>query len=101
MAPSAAIRLLGQGIASWQFIRFPIRAVKSDFEHSDQVIALKESEHRSFMTNHFNSWTDTINYWEIHDVDVDPPSKTLPTLETRIKALVEQLQSESTIHSPN
>ena len=101
MAPSAAIRLLGKGIFSWRFLRFPIRAVENDFDQADQVVALKESEHRIFMIDHFDRWADTIQYWEIHDVDVDPPSKTLPILENRLEEYAQKLQTGSQIHSPN
>lgn len=101
MAPSAAVRLFRKGILSWQYLRFPVRAIENDFNQSGMVIALKESEHRPYMRDHFNQWTETIHYWQIHDVDVDPPSKTLPTLEAQIEGLVDQLQSGSKVHSLN
>ena len=97
IAPSAAIRLFRKGIVSWQFLRFPIRTVESDFSQSDMVIALKESEHRRYIKDHFNQWTDTTHYWEIHDVDVDPPSKTLPILENQLENLVRDLQADSQV----
>ena len=91
IALSAALRLSRKGIFSGQFLRFPTRALEKDFTGSNRVIALKESEHRSYVQAHFSYWTDKIEYWEIHDIDVDPPSKTLPILEKRIERLVDQL----------
>ena len=93
MASSAALRLARKGIITGQYIRFPARAVERDFDQSDLVIGLKETEHRRYMQDHFDSWTDRIEYWEIHDVDVDPPSKTLPILEKRVEELVEKLRT--------
>jgi protein-tyrosine phosphatase len=85
--------LLKNGILSSQFFRFPKKVRISDFKVADHTIALKESEHRVYMKNHFPELETKIEYWKIDDVDVAPPAEVLPDLEIKIMELVAGIDS--------
>lgn len=84
------VRLLGMALDGQP--RSPRSVSRGDFEAAHRVIALKEAEHRPLMRRHFPDWEDRIVYWTVHDVDVAPPSETLPLLERAVDDLVEELR---------
>jgi len=81
------------------FVPEPARAPRAvtahDLATANRIIALKESEHRPILVAHFPEWADRVVYWNIHDVDVAPPSETLPLIERAVAALVEELKTPS------
>ena len=74
--------------------RSPRPVALVDFEGAGRVIALKEAEHRPLMHRNFPDWEERIVYWTVHDVDVSPPSETLPLIERAVTDLVEELRQE-------
>ncbi|MHB8902236.1 MAG: arsenate-mycothiol transferase ArsC [Thermoguttaceae bacterium] len=82
-----------RGIAIDAVPRNPKQVSMRDLGGFDLVIAVKESEHRSMMTEKFPLWADRIEYWQIDDIDCAPPCEALPILEERIRQLVEALQA--------
>jgi protein-tyrosine phosphatase len=84
------VRLLGMPVEEKP--RSPRPVSRQDFELADRVIALKEAEHRPLMRRNFPDWEDRIAYWAVHDVDVSPPSETLPLLERAVIDLVGELR---------
>jgi protein-tyrosine phosphatase len=84
------VRLLGMALEGPP--RSPRPVSRADLERADRVIALKETEHRPLMRRNFPDWENRIVYWAVHDVDVAPPSETLPFLERAVADLVEELR---------
>jgi protein-tyrosine phosphatase len=74
----------------------PPRAVTAaDFQAATRIIALKDAEHRPIVAARFPDWADRVEYWTVHDVDVAPPHETLPSLESAVKRLIEELRTPS------
>jgi len=71
--------------------RFPIPLSKADLENADQVVAVKEAEHRAMMQEQFPDWADRIEYWHVDDMDCATPDEALPILQSCIEALVDRL----------
>ena len=80
-----------RGLAVDQPHRLPISLTASDLERSDLVVAVKESEHRPLLHEHFPAWADSVEYWHIDDLDCAVPADALPLLEDRVRALVDRL----------
>ncbi len=75
-------------------IRSPLPLTDNDLVCADFVIAMKETEHRAMMTEHFSFWADCINYWCIDDIDCKPPEEALPLCEACVETLVKGLLAE-------
>jgi protein-tyrosine phosphatase len=82
------------GVALVEPVRYPLMASREDFESADEIIALKEAEHREMVRAHFPEWENKVTYWHVHDVDQMAPEIALAELETYISALVEKLSKE-------
>jgi protein-tyrosine phosphatase len=82
-----------RGVAIDRQHRLPISLAASDLDRSDLVVAVKESEHRPLLREHFPDWVDTVEYWHIDDLDCAAPADALPLLEERVRALVDRLGS--------
>ena len=68
----------------------------SDFRAASHVVAVKESEHRPLMRELFPDWEARVEYWEVHDLDIATPERTLAHLRTEVERLVERLESDGT-----
>lgn len=93
ISPHAVTGLSARGIAIEDFHRSPIVATEADFQSAGLVIAVKEAEHRPMMRERFPHWTDRIEYWHIHDIDVSEPAAALEELEQHVLKLVERIAS--------
>lgn len=91
ISPTVLERVRSLGMVLDGPLRSPRPVARGDFEAAHRVIALKEAEHRPLMKRNFPDWEDRIVYWAFHDVDVSPPSETLPLIERAIGDLVEEL----------
>ncbi len=69
-------------------IRYPRVATSHDFAAADQVIALKEAEHRPLVRQHFPDWENLITYWHVHDLDEAPAHLSLAQIEKLVRALL-------------
>jgi protein-tyrosine phosphatase len=83
--------LAARGIEVNGRVRFPIQIQEADLARADLVIAMKEAEHRAYLEHNYPHWTDKIEYWSVHDVDVAPPDETLPEIERELHALIQRL----------
>jgi protein-tyrosine phosphatase len=72
--------------------RFPRQAINDDFEMSDKIIALDESEHRPLVETRFPKWIKVVEYWEIHDIDKTSPTIAIGQMEQRISELIRDLK---------
>ena len=75
-----------------QYLRDPKDLAINDLRSADQIIAVKESEHRPIMMRRYPEWSDRIEYWKIHDVDFEGPDEALPQLEMRVMNLIQRLK---------
>ena len=50
-----------------------LQAGEDDFQSARIVVALKEAEHRPYLTRLFPEWADRVRYWNVHDLDVRFP----------------------------
>lgn len=92
ISPTVLERVRALGVVIDDRPRSPRAVARADFEAAHRVIALKEAEHRPLMRRHFPEWEDRIVYWTVHDVDVAPPTETLPLLERAVSDLIEELR---------
>ncbi len=87
----AAAELRIRGIRLPDSERFPRPALIEDFQTADMIIALDETEHRPLILDRFPQWTDTVQYWLIHDAHITLPPEALRQLEKKLVQLIEQL----------
>jgi protein-tyrosine phosphatase len=74
-------------------IRSPQSASDEDFASASRIIALKETEHRPYMTTRFPNWADRIEYWHVHDLDAAEPADACARIEQHVRALIDELRS--------
>ncbi len=78
--------------------RYPQQATNQDFLMADLIIALDKEEHRPLILERFPQWTDTVEYWLIHDTHITLPAMAMGELDRHLVQLIERLSS---IPSPN
>jgi protein-tyrosine phosphatase len=83
--------LAQQGINPAEPHRMPIPVLEADFWSADHIVAVKEAEHRSFMTELFPHWADRVEYWHIHDLDAATPDEAIPELVAHVERLFARL----------
>ena len=70
----------------------PVQVQEADFQRAARVVALKETEHRPLMAWLHPDWEKRIEYWGISDLDVAKADVTLAAIETKILALIDELE---------
>jgi protein-tyrosine phosphatase len=71
--------------------RYPLQVCLSDLAAANQVIAVKEAEHRAMLQDLFPMWADLVQYWHIDDLDCAGPEEALDILDGHVRALVQKL----------
>lgn len=87
--------LQARGIAVEAEPRYPIPLTLADLVKSHLVVAVKEVEHRAMVQEQFPDWVDTVEYWDVDDIDCATPDEALEYLEHRVRALIERLQQSA------
>jgi protein-tyrosine phosphatase len=72
--------------------RHPMPLELADLTAADLVIAVKEAEHRTMLTEQFPRWAESVEYWHIDDLDCAGPEEALPILDRQVRALVKRLR---------
>jgi protein-tyrosine phosphatase len=80
-----------RGLALPTPLRSPQAAGEDDFRGARLVIAVKESEHRPYVTRLFPAWADRVRYWAVHDLDAATAEEAIAGLERLVRDLVEEL----------
>lgn len=80
-----------RGIALAEPVPFPRIAAEEDFAAADRVIALKEAEHRTYVSRRFPAWTERVEYWHVHDLDAAAPDDACAQIERHVRALIAEL----------
>jgi protein-tyrosine phosphatase len=90
----AKAALLARGIDLSEPIRHPIAVTAKDLTDATRVIALKEAEHRPYLTQRHPEWPDRVEYWHIHDLDQATPAEALAGIADKVTELIEQLKQQ-------
>jgi protein-tyrosine phosphatase len=72
-------------------IRNPQSLTLKDLLDAKHVIAVKETEHRPLMQQLFPAWENHIEYWEVHDLDVETPDLMFPQLKLKVEDIFDRL----------
>lgn len=80
-----------RGLAIPEPIPFPAAATWDDLQSAARVIALKEAEHRQYVTAKFPELAAKVEYWHVHDRDLAPPDQACAMIERRVIELVAEL----------
>ncbi len=75
-------------------IRLPLDVAEADLDAADQIIALKEAEHRPLLRDRFPDWESRVEFWNIHDLDCQTPDQALPLLAAAVRALADARHTE-------
>jgi protein-tyrosine phosphatase len=84
--------LLQRGISLTEPIRLPMQVSEDDLASATRVIALKEAEHRPYLTSRYPAWPDKVEYWHIHDLDKSTPIEALTSIEEKVKTIIKELK---------
>lgn len=84
-------KLAEQGIIVPDDTPFPTQVSVDDLADAQLIVAVKESEHRPMMQQRYAEWEDDVEFWTIHDLDVETAAEALPKLHQTVTHLVEDL----------
>jgi protein-tyrosine phosphatase len=93
--------LAARGIALPEPVRRPLQCDEADLESAYRIIALKEAEHRRYLTDRYPAWPDRVEYWHVHDLDRATPEQALAEIERNVAALVERLRAQDGERAPD
>ena len=71
--------------------RYPQQVQEQDFQQAALVIALKEAEHRPYVSERHPAWVNTIEYWHVHDGNPTPAYNPLTEIEREVRRLIQRL----------
>ena len=94
ISPVAVRAMEAHGIRVNGDERMPLSATETDFTVAQRIIALDESEHRPLISECFPAWAPQVEYWLIHDLDRTDAATALSSIETAVRALVEDLGAD-------
>lgn len=72
--------------------RYPMQLMENDLAHAGRIIALYENEHRPMIENYFARWANTIEYWNVPDLDEMDAERALALIEQCVRELTIKLQ---------
>ncbi len=90
ISPATTYALNMKGIPLNGEIRAPIALAEQDLTSASHVVALKHAEHYPLMSSKFPHWADRIEYWHVHDIDVESPVLALPQIEKAVICLLDR-----------
>lgn len=93
ISANTAAALAAHGVAMPTCHRPPRQVREADFRAADQVIALKEAEHRPLMAQRFPAFADQVQYWHVHDLDAATPQEAFAEIEANVRRLIASLQA--------
>lgn len=75
--------------------RYPMQLTENDLAHAGRIVALYENEHRPMMENYFARWANTIEYWNVPDLDELSAAHALALIEQHTRQLIIKLKQPS------
>jgi protein-tyrosine phosphatase len=88
---TAVNTLQGLGVNLPGPARYPLQVQEQDFQQATLVIALREAEHRPYVSARYPAWVDTIEYWHVHDGNPTPVYNPLTEIEKEVRRLIQRL----------
>jgi protein-tyrosine phosphatase len=85
--------LAERGIPLPEPLRSPLQVSEAELASARLIIALKEVEHRPYLTKRYPAWRDRVTYWNIHDLDKATPNEALAAIADKVIALMNELKS--------
>lgn len=92
--------LQSHGIQIAEPVRSPLQLEDQDMEQADLIIALNEPEHRPYLAARFPRWPESVEYWQVPDLDARTVTDALQALSRQIRALIQRLAEEGPKRSP-
>jgi protein-tyrosine phosphatase len=92
----ARAALAERGIPMTDPVRHPVQCSQEDLAGADLIIALKEAEHRPYLSTRYPGWEQRVQYWHIHDLDRSGPAEALAEIAALVTALVAELKKSPT-----
>jgi protein-tyrosine phosphatase len=93
ISPHAIAGLAERGIAVEIAPRDPLAVNEVDLVTAERIIALKEAEHRAFLTRLFPHHLERVEFWHIHDIDCAEPAIALRELELAVLQVLSGLRN--------
>jgi len=93
ISPYTAKALADRNISDPSCDNFPVLMQEIDLKQSDQIIALKRTEHYAMFVDKHLEWAEKVEYWEVHDVDMATPEEALPEIENLVAELIDKLRA--------
>jgi protein-tyrosine-phosphatase len=84
-----------RGLALPEPLRMPLAVCGDDLAAARLVIAVKEAEHRPYLSRLFPDWSDRVRYWHVHDLDAGAADVAMGELESLVRGLVNELELET------
>ena len=90
ISPTAVARLAEFGVTC-DATRYPLQVQEQDLRHAALIIALKEAEHRPYLSQRHPAWVDRIEYWHVHDGNPTPVYDPLQDIAAQVQRLIQRL----------
>jgi protein-tyrosine phosphatase len=90
----ARTALTERGLPLAEPVRHPIQCSEEDLASATKIIALKEAEHRPYLTKRYPAWPDRVEYWHIHDLDKATPGEAMNGIAEKVEALIANLTQD-------
>lgn len=71
------------------------QCAENDLQSAQQIIALKEAEHRPLLADRHPGWEDRVQYWHVHDLDGATSDRALAEIRNLVELLLFELPRES------
>ena len=95
ISPHALKGLRERGVSVPANERFPLQVTDADVAIANKVIALDEEEHRPILLERFPQWIETVEYWQVHDLDKIAPAIALRQIEYNLIQLINLLAHDT------
>lgn len=93
LSPFALQALKERGLVAQAGDRFPQQCSASDLEAASHIVALYETEHRPLLRERFFVWENRVEYWQVADIEIVPPTVALRAIDHQINDLLSRLRS--------
>jgi protein-tyrosine phosphatase len=94
LSPHTTLRLLQRHIPRECTGLDPVQASEPDFARAARIVALKGTEHRLMLVRLHPTWEHRVEFWEISDLDAATPAEALAAIETRVMALLAEIEAQ-------
>lgn len=71
--------------------RYPVQVTEAELAGAEEVIAVKEAEHRPLLASGYPGWEERVVYWHIHDLDRATAAEALDGIDELVRGLVDEL----------